>query len=147
MTPAILELSGDSVKYIYSEEDFSMMILSEPIPSQKKGSVLRAMDITKDIIYNDKRYISCDAKDKIKIKKGSNITYFGQSIYMLKDKNVHLIEPDERKDIQIDQDMTLEAEDVISCKTQLNTTYVIMKNNAKSGFAYIRTNINNLKIN
>ncbi len=146
MTPCILELSGDSINYIFSEDSFTMFVLSQPILATAKGRMLNELDSLKDIAYNEKRYLKMEGPEKIIVKRASNITFFGQSSYNLGERSIHLIEADERKDIESEHDITIKASDIISCKTEIHTTYVVAKSDSRTGFAFIRTNINNLKL-
>lgn len=146
MNIAILEVSGDSINYIFSEDGFTMFVLSQPILATAKGRMLKDIEHLKDIVYNEKRYVKMEGPETLIIKRASNITLFGQSSYSLGERSIHLIEADERKDMEIEYDIPIKAEDIISCKTELMTTFVVAKSHIKTGYAYLRTNINNLKL-
>ncbi len=123
-----------------------MMVLSQPILVKQKAKMLSMIAVHKNLFYLDKEYRLLQGPEKLIIKAASNITFFGQSSYTLGEKSIHLIEADERKDMEIGYDIVIKAQEIISCKTEIHTTYVVAKSNTKAGFAYIRTNINNLKL-
>lgn len=145
----ILEITEDSITYIYDDDTFPLMVLSEPILAAHKGRLLKDMEHKKDVTYNDKRYLELHHEDIIYINRNSIVTYYMEPRNLIKNKKstlMSLINQHERKDMILEEQMSMKPEDIVTCRADINHTYVIFRLNNNKIYQYIKTNINNLKL-